>query len=176
MTVLLWFSATLQSRSCSTSGSITEKPRLNPGRTPTQQNPDQDKVKAGSESARPKSDPRSALGHTAVPFPPWLGQTLHLVRRLPLLFLSFLFPSRELLGAVVLQTGQYGCVKHFFKVLLGQRGALHVGHRSDLHGTVPGVRWLDGPLPIPRQVDENLNTRGNTFMIDPKLGNSKYSF
>ena len=81
-----------------------------------------------------------------------------------MLLLSFLFPSQVLLGAVVLQAGQYGCVKHFLKIFLGQRGALHVGHSSNLHRTVPGVRWYHRLLPILSQVNENLNNEGNTVL------------
>lgn len=52
------------------------------------------------------------------------------------------------MGAVVLQAGQYGRVKHFFKIFLGQRGALHVGHSSNLHRTALGVHWVYGLLPV----------------------------
>lgn len=68
------------------------------------------------------------------------------------------------MGAVVLQGGQYGCVKHFFKILLGQRGALHVGHSSDLHRTALGIHPVYGVLPVLIQVDENLQSGGNTML------------
>lgn len=140
-----YFGSTVQSRSCSTSGSIREKSKPKPNWILTRT--------------------RSALGHTAVPFPPGLGQTLHLVRCLPLLFSSFLFPSRVLMGAVVLQAGQYRRVKHFLQIFLGQGRALHVGHGSDLHGTVPGVCWVHWSLPVLSQVNEDLTRGGNTQLI-----------
>lgn len=103
------------------------------------------------------SDPnRSALGNTAVSFPPRLGQTLHLVWSLPLLFPSFLFASRVLMGAVVVKAGQDGRVKHFFQIFLGQGRALHVGHRVDLCGAVLCIRRVHRSLTILRQVNENL--------------------
>lgn len=107
-----------------------------------------------------RTDHRSALSYAAVPFPPRLGQSLHLVRRLPLLFPSLLLPSRVLVGAAVLQAGQDRRVEHLLQVLLGQRGALHVGHSSDLHGTVLGICRVHRALPVLRQVDENLQERG----------------
>lgn len=161
MTVFLWFSATVQSRSCSTSGSFIKKPKLEPRQNWISWI--QIQIKS-TENQNLKTQTRSALGHTAVPFPPWFRQTRHLVRCLPLFFPSFFFSSQVLMGAVVLQAGQYGCVKHFLEILLGQRGALHVGHSSNLHRTALGVQWFYGLLPVLIQVNENLKPGGNTVL------------
>lgn len=69
------------------------------------------------------------------------------------------------MGAAVLQAGQYGRVKHFFQILLGQRRALHVGHSSNLHRAVPGICWVHRSLPVLSQVNENLKGRGSTKLI-----------
>lgn len=108
---------------------------------------------------KPRSHPSGggALGHAAVPLPPRLGQTLHFVRRLFLLFPTLLFPSRLLLRAAAVEAGQYGRVKHFLQVLLGQGGALHIGQRSHLCRARLRVCRLHGSLPVLSQVNENLN-------------------
>lgn len=69
MTVLLWFPATVQSRSCSTSCSVREKPKLkaSPGRIQTQLNPDQGKVNIRVLDTNPSqvcSRPRSSTFST----------------------------------------------------------------------------------------------------------------
>lgn len=102
------------------------------------------------------TDPRSALRHTAVPSPPRLGQTGHLVGFLALLFPALVFPSGVLVGAVVLQAGQDGRVKHLFEILLGEGGTFHVGQGSDLCRALAGVCRVHGPLVVLRQVDQNL--------------------
>lgn len=63
------------------------------------------------------------------------------------------------MGAAVLKAGQYGRVKHFFQVLLGQWRALHVSHSSNLCGTVPRICGVHGSLPVLSQVDKDLQGR-----------------
>jgi len=140
---------------------LERKPSVCANRSRTQLQPDQNEVIRGSE-AQTHTDSRDQpitdlpLSHAAVPFPPRLWYALHLVWCLPLLFSPFLFPSRLLTGAAVLQASQYGCVKHFLEIFLGQRGALHVGHGSNLHRTVPGVPRVHRTLSVFSQVDEDL--------------------
>lgn len=107
---------------------------------------------------------RFSLGHATVSPPPRLRQTLHPVGWLPLLLARLVLPSAPLVGAVVVQTGQYGGVKHLLEVLLGQRGALHVGHGADVHRTAPGGRRVHGLLPVLIQVDENLKAANSVIL------------
>lgn len=62
-----------------------------------------------------------------------------------------------LMGAVILQAGQYGRVKHFLQIFLGEGRALDVSHGTNLHCTILGVHWVHWSLPVLSQVNENLD-------------------
>lgn len=88
---------------------------------------------------------------TAVLLPPGLGQGLHLVRS-PALGLPGL-----LLRVRVLDSGDDGCIKDLFEVLLSQGRALDVGGSFDLLSTQPGRLLGHGFLFAFVQLDEDFD-------------------
>lgn len=137
--------------------SVLDKPNVCPDGIAIKESPMGNKPREGPAGSG------SVLGHAAVPLPPRLGQTLHFVWRLSLLFPTFLFPSRVLVRAAVVEAGQYGRVKHFLQVLLGQGGALHIGYSSHLYCTLLRLCRLHGSLPELCQVNQNLNGGGQFY-------------